>query len=288
VGCLAPGLSNTLQPLIPTLIAALLFVACLRINWTPNIVKTALLPASCWVLVFQLLIPFFAALFLAAIQLDLIWRIPLLFVLAAAPVTGSPNIVSMLGGKPETALATLIIGTTALPFTALPMLSTLNSLQVSPFILPMVARLVLTIGLAIAAAILVRKLALKGEHSHERRASLDLCAAFLLAVVVVGLMSGFHAPDVTCLTLLAMLLFACVLNIGMHLLGIAYAHGMQQRYPMSALATETSGIMSANRNVALLLTALPMATLEPHLLFLACYQVPMYLTPLVAGWCYRR
>jgi hypothetical protein len=43
-----------------------------------------------------------------------------------------------------------------------------------------------------------------------------------------------------------------------------------------------------NRNIALYLAALPLEQMEPLLLFIACYQVPMYLTPLIGDLFYRR
>ena len=42
-----------------------------------------------------------------------------------------------------------------------------------------------------------------------------------------------------------------------------------------------------NRNIALYLTALPIVQMEPLLLFIACYQVLMYLTPLIGNMFYR-
>ena len=47
-------------------------------------------------------------------------------------------------------------------------------------------------------------------------------------------------------------------------------------------------IVAGNRNLALFLGAVPPETLEALLLFVGCYQVPMYLTPLVMARLYRR
>jgi hypothetical protein len=46
-------------------------------------------------------------------------------------------------------------------------------------------------------------------------------------------------------------------------------------------------IIAGNRNVALFLAALPAAQTEPLLLFIGCYQIPMYLTPLLFGRLYK-
>jgi arsenite transporter len=47
-------------------------------------------------------------------------------------------------------------------------------------------------------------------------------------------------------------------------------------------------IVAGNRNLALFLAALPPETVEALLLFVGCFQVPMYLTPLVMARLYRR
>ncbi len=48
--------------------------------------------------------------------------------------------------------------------------------------------------------------------------------------------------------------------------------------------TETAvpvSIIAGNRNIALFLVALPTATTDPVLVFIGCYQIPMYLTPIL-------
>ena len=46
-------------------------------------------------------------------------------------------------------------------------------------------------------------------------------------------------------------------------------------------------IVAGNRNIAIFLVALPASAAEPLLVFLGCYQVPMYLTPLLMQRLYR-
>ncbi|MFL2798248.1 MAG: hypothetical protein ACJZ89_01465, partial [Paracoccaceae bacterium] len=47
------------------------------------------------------------------------------------------------------------------------------------------------------------------------------------------------------------------------------------------------GIVSGNRNIALYLVALPIMQSEQLLIFLGCYQIPMYLTPIIMRKVYR-
>ena len=46
-------------------------------------------------------------------------------------------------------------------------------------------------------------------------------------------------------------------------------------------------VIAGNRNIALFLTALPVAVTDPLLLFIGCYQIPMYLTPILLGRFFR-
>jgi arsenite transporter len=46
-------------------------------------------------------------------------------------------------------------------------------------------------------------------------------------------------------------------------------------------------ICAGNRNIALFLAALPPAVSDPILLFIGCYQIPMYLTPILLARMYR-
>jgi len=287
-GGLAPSWGAHIQPLIPLLIGSLLFVACLRVNPAVSELLSTVKPSAAWVFIFQLLLPTAAAFALAALEVELVWRVPILFALAAAPVTGAPNMISMLGGQPQVALTCLFIGTAVLPITALPMLWTLPTLHTGPAVLATVGRLIFTIFMAIFLAFVVRRLVRIDANNANTKSALDLIASALLAIVVIGLMSGLHAPETTWKTATIMLLFACALNGSMHVMGVLYA-GLSRRYcPAIGVQNDTAGVMGGNRNMALLLTALPMAAMEPHLLFLACYQVPMYLTPVIAALIYRR
>jgi hypothetical protein len=60
---------------------------------------------------------------------------------------------------------------------------------------------------------------------------------------------------------------------------------LRRRDPADAVPL---AIVTGNRNIALFLTALPMAITDPLLLFIGCYQVPMFLTPIMLNRLYRR
>jgi len=72
-------------------------------------------------------------------------------------------------------------------------------------------------------------------------------------------------------------------------LGLAFAlnFGMQVLSLVLHRATGRNGrsvpvsVIAGNRNIALFLVALPASVTDPVLIFIGCYQVPMYLTPIL-------
>ena len=110
--------------------------------------------------------------------------------------------------------------------------------------------------------------------------ALDGATAIALAVVVVALMSAL-APALARdpLAVLGWLAAAFAVNFGFQLAAFAL---IRQR---SADAVALS-IIAGNRNIALFLVALPQATTDPLLIFIGCYQIPMYLTPVLLGRFY--
>jgi hypothetical protein len=54
------------------------------------------------------------------------------------------------------------------------------------------------------------------------------------------------------------------------------------------MAAPSMAIVAGNRNLALFLAAVPPEMAEDLLLFLGCFQIPMYLTPLTLARLYAR
>ncbi len=105
-----------------------------------------------------------------------------------------------------------------------------------------------------------------------------------MMAIVIGLMSAVgpalaHTPLAFAINLAA----AFIANFGLQVASffILGNEGFDRvRVPVS--------IIAGNRNIALFLTALPVAVTDPMLLFIGCYQIPMYLTPMLLGWLYRK
>jgi len=137
-------------------------------------------------------------------------------------------------------------------------------------------RLTSVIVLATTAAFTLRGLLFPDPKPETIRA-LDGLAAIALATIVIGLMSAV-GPAVRAdpMTFLGWLALAFAINFGMQ----ALAFALKAPVPVS--------IIAGNRNIALFLVALPPEVTDPVLIFIGCYQVPMYLTPVLLGRFYGR
>lgn len=273
-GLLLPGLAQTLKPYLPELIALLLFVSALRIG-----------PKAAWgelgdmrktvglALIYQLAAPLAALAVLALIGLaNTPVGLVIVLVLAAPSVTGAPNFTIMMNKDPAPPMRLLLVGTALFPVTVIPVLLALPAIPTLSGVLEGALRLLLVIALAVGAAFTLRR---GRDLSNETRSALDGTAAILLGIVVIGLMSAVNptlrdAPQ----TLLLWLGFALLLNFGLQLA----AHQLLSRggKDQTGLA-----IISGNRNIALFLVALPEDIVAQILIFIGCYQVPMYLTPII-------
>lgn len=223
--------------------------------------------------------------FFLATALDLPdhWRMAATLVAAASPISGSPSLVLLLKGDGESALRWLIIGTAVLPLSCLPVFLLVFEQHSVALLMVPALKLLLIITSATLAGVVVSKFSREKKHTLSLSA-LDGAAALTLAIMVIGLMSALHSPDTTARDLMQMLVLAIVINAGFQLLGTLVSTLLKT----NAQRTITAGVVMGNRNVALFLSVLPASSTDALLLFIACYQIPMYLTPLLGSVFYRQ
>lgn len=276
-GLTLPGLAEALRPWLPEMIGCLLFVAAFRIGPHAALGGFGRLRETLrTVLFFQLAAPL--AVLVLALALGVAatpWALAAVLVLAAPPVTGSPNFTILLRADPAIAMRLLLVGTAVFPLTAIPILALSPATGTFEAVFAGAFRLLAVIAGAVGLAFLLRVLAgpsIEGRH----RDALDGLAAVLLGVVVVGLMSAAGpALEKTPVLFALWLAFAFALNIGAQILAAMAAPVVRtEDRPGAAL-------VAGNRNVALFLVALPEHVMDDILLFIACYQIPMYLTPIL-------
>lgn len=287
-GVLLPWAAAPMRMAIPGCIAVLLFLAVLRLFPNSVALSEGLSPREWFasggvVLVSQVLLPLLVYSLGYLLGVPSLWLLAATLVAAAPPISGSPNLVLLLRGDGNFAMRWLMVGTAVLPLSCIPILYLLFPAQsASTMIRPSLILLSLIVGAVIVAIVVLR-------WSKQRQLELpsevlDGASAIVLALMVIGLMSAVHKPDTTMLAIAQMLALAIVINGGMQLLGVVIAKLLNSKRS----STITQGVVLGNRNIALYLTALPAAQIEPLLLFIACYQVPMYLTPLIGDYFYRR
>lgn len=283
-GVALPALAEAMRPLIGPLVVFLLFLAVLRLG--PEGLRRGMADlrgAVRLALMLQLAAPLLA---IAVLGLAGVLAHPLalgvVVLLAAAPITGSPNIAQMSGADPAPALRQLVVGTALLPLTALPVFWLMPAFGSPGAVLATVARLLFLIALAGGLALALRHWRLV-SGSAPALAAMDGLAALVLGIVVIGLMSAV-GPALAAGGAALWPVLALVLAINFALqIGVALA--LRRRSPALAPAL---GIVAGNRNIALFLGVLPADLVQALLLFIGCYQVPMYLTPLLLERFYRR
>ena len=277
-----PELAALLRPWIGPLVAMLLFIAALRVGPRQVVGAFADLRRSIgYAIIFQLAFP----LAIAAIFWFSGWSgalvTALILMASASPISGSPNLTILTGHDPAPALRQLVVGTAMLPLTVIPIFWLMPALGQMVDVFVAAGRLLVIIGLAAAAGFALRSLFLNNP-GRGALSAIDGLSALAMAVVVVALMSAvgpalWHQPQSLALTLIA----AFAANFGMQ---FAVAWWLRRRGP--ARLAVPLGIVAGNRNIALFLAALPTAVTEPLLLFIGCYQIPMYLTPILLSRLY--
>ncbi|MBY6056805.1 hypothetical protein [Leisingera daeponensis] len=283
-GLLLPGLASALQPWLPHLVAGLLFLNAYRIGLRKAAGGLAdgigTLKA---VALLQVALPL-TALALAAVLgvAQTPAAVALILMLSAPSVTGSPNITALMGHAPEPAFRLLITGTALMPLTVIPVFLLAPGLGDLGEVLRAAGRLIGAIGLTVTAAFLLRRLTLPEMHQDQARA-IDGLTMIALAVIVVGLMAALGpALRTDPVLVLQWLGFALAANLGLQVMVFAVS---RRRAGSGAVPVS---VVAGNRNFALFLIALPAATTEPLLIFLGCYQIPMYLTAILMEPLYRR
>lgn len=277
-GLTLPGLAQMLKPWLRELVLLLLFLTAFRIG-LPATRAGLRQPgrALALVLAYQIALPLGCLAFFTLLGLGQTPAALILTLLFAAPsVTGCPNMAVLLGHRPEPAFRLLITGTLLLPLTIIPVFWLSPALGDLPTALATALELALSIGIVIACAFALRQLTLPDMTAEQTRAT-DGLTSLALAVIVVGLMSALApALHTEPARLVRWLALAFAANLGMQLL--AWLVLRRTGPPGDAVPM---ALVAGNRNVALFLVATSASQFDGFLIFLGCYQFPMYLTPIL-------
>lgn len=284
-GITLPGLAVAMRDWLQELVALLMFVAALRIR--PRQAFSALADlgsAGALTLIYQLALPLAAiGAFHAAGIAGTPMATALILMAAASPISGSPNLTILSGGNPAPALRLLVVATALLPLTVIPVFLLAPSLGSPAVVLAAAVRLLALIVTATGGAFLLRHHFLP-DPSPRTAAAIDGLSAIAMAIVVIGLMSEagptlLQRPG----SFAVWLAIAFAANFGLQVLARLLLARTALKGDMTAYS-----IIAGNRNIALFLVALPREITDPILLFIGCYQIPMYLTPLLMARFHAR
>lgn len=276
-GILLPGIAGMVRGVLPELVACMLGVAALRIGPTAARGSLADIHVSLrLVAAYQLLLPLVLAVVFLAFGLGGTLATAMVLMAAAPSISGSPNLTIMTGHDPAPALRLMIAGVALLPLTVAPVFLLWPIFGSFGAIALASGKLLLLIGCSSAVAFVIRHRFFP-QPGVETLGLIDGVSALLMAVLVIGLMSALgpaiiQTPGLVGLTLLA----AFAINFSLQIAAFLLTGG--RGHERSRVAWS---IIAGNRNIALFLVALPAAITDPLLLFIGCYQIPMYLTPIL-------
>ncbi len=275
VGLSWPAAAEAMRPAVGPLVIALLFLAMLRIGpGGLRIGRRGLGRVVAVVVLLQCALPAALAVALGALGLlhgDV--ALGAVLILAAAPLTGAAHIAVMAGGDPTPALRLTVIGTALLPLTVVPVFALTPAFgEASDVVAAVLWLLVVILAAGVLVLALYRLRIVRGTPAEVT--AIDAIAALLLGVVVIGLMSAAGealrtAPG----TFAGAMAFVAMISFGMQAV-VAVTWPNRAEAPAFAVA-------AGCRNAALFLGVLPGTVTDDLLLLIGCYQIPMYLAPLV-------
>ena len=201
---------------------------------------------------------------------------------AAPAISGSPALAILLGQDAGRMMQILVLGTAAFPLTVLPVLALLPQLGEPSQVIAAALRLLAVIVVSCGVGFALRRLAFPKPTPAQLQA-LDGLSVLAFSVIVVGLMAALgpalHSDPVA---VAGWALLAFVISYGLQIATCLILRPTRLGHVGGPLA-----IGAGNRNIALFLVALPEPVLAPLMVFVGCWQLPMYLTPILLRRLYR-
>jgi hypothetical protein len=279
-----PILAAAMQPWLPQMVAGLLAITALRIGHRAAMGAVSDLRwGLASVVVLQLALP--VALFASCWMLG--WAqtpmaMALILATAAPAITGSPNLALLLGQDAGRMMQILVLGTAAFPLTVLPVLALVPQLGPASEIVEAAALLLLVIAGATTLGFSLRATLFR-HPTPEQIKSLDGLSVLAFSAIVIGLMAALNpalrmAPGSVAVWALLAFAISYIAQISTYLL---------LRKTILKPVAGPLAIGAGNRNIALFLVALPEQVLAPLMVFIGCWQLPMYLTPMLLRWLYQ-
>ena len=277
-GLALPGLAAALQPWLPQMVAGLLTITALRIGHRAALGAISdLWLGIASVALLQLGLPLFLYLLCWSIGIaGTPLALAAVLATAAPALSGSPNLALMLGQDAGRMMQILVIGTALFPLTVLPLLALMPQLGPPQAIIGAALQLFAVIAGATALGFGLRAILFPAPTDEQIKA-LDGLSVTAFSAIVIGLMAALN-PSLRNdpVAMLGWLALAFGLSYGVQIVTFLL---MRKRGagPMAG----PMAIGAGNRNIALFLVALPAEVMAPLMIFVGCWQLPMYLTPML-------
>lgn len=277
-GLLLPQVAAAMETWLPQMVAVLLTVTALRIGHSAAMGAMGDLRwGIASVAALQMVLPL---LILGVLRLAGLHQTPAalatVLTCAAPAITGSVNLALLMRLDAGRMMQMLVLGTALFPLTVLPVLWVLPQLGAADAV---VRSALLLLGVIMGATAL--GFALRAwffpDPSEAQVQALDGLSVLAFSVIVVGLMAALTPAllrDPWLVLRWALLAFA--IGYLMQLATLSVLRRSALRNVAGPLA-----IAAGNRNIAIFLVALPAEVVAPLMIFIGCWQLPMYLTPIL-------
>jgi len=284
-----PELDVYLMPAFPYLVSALLGVAFLRVD-----VRAVLAQIRRPKLLLSVLVAMFLISPIVMLGIITVTRPPpeialaLMMFACAPPLASTTNIAQMIGLDSAICLNTTVIGAIMLPFTAPPILILASEFDIELDALAIFLKLLYIVGGAFVVGGLLRYL-LGPIRIQRFGVAFDgittlLLLAFLMAVMGPGGKLLLEKP----LMALWLCSIALVANfLSNFIFAMVSEFLISGRFQKPGKLPASIGLIGGSRNFALMVPVLPPEIFAGVVVFLAFYQVPIYLTPLLERWIFK-
>ena len=283
VGLALPDLAALCRPLLAPAVALMLFAAALRVDLAAMLLQlrrpVRLLVLLVWL---QLGAPLLVWCLFTLLDLPTALEAAIVLMAAAPPLVGAVSIAFLLGLDGALALVACLTATLLVPLTVPLLALTLLGLELNIDATAFLARLAFLVGAAYLGAAVIRRLARPGwiEAQSQR---IDGLTVIIMVIFAVAVMDEVNLALTTRPETVALWLAASfVANPLLQGLGWIAFRGRRLRPAL------TVGLISGNRNMGLLLAALPAGADPDVALYFAIAQLPMYMLPAIVLPFYRR
>ncbi|KKJ76143.1 hypothetical protein WH95_14205 [Kiloniella litopenaei] len=286
--------SEVLLPYMGGIIIGLITVAMIRVDLS-RVLGHLKSPIALLVVLVALMLVFPLGVDLVArhFSLDTTIHIALVLVACAPPLGSAPNLAYLLKLDGELVFNITLAGTAIIPLTAPFIIGMTLGDQMAFDQWALFQKLLITVGSSFLIAVIVRKM-LGRERIKRSGLQLDGISTVIMVVFVATAMAGVSVTiENDPVYMVFLFAIAVVSNFGAQflfsVLGLL-VRSMVGRFSSSrGIKVESVlsfAMVAGNRNLGLVAAVIPIVFLQEILPFLALYQIPIYLTPLIGGLFY--